>query len=338
MYEGLLQLYIKLLINKRILLENPTGLMVITLLKIFSLVLILFFVIKIIFHIFSYAWLRRQFPRWEISQSPEIFTLLRTVCEETKISKIPELFKFSDTKPLIFTIGLLKPSIFVSPRLISSLSGKEIRTVFSHELQHIKRKDALYLWIFKFATALIPLTLIVLFGVSIVFNPQHANLLFIITLLIFLFFSFVVRRRFLYLRELSCDDQTILIIKDPLLLASTLIKVWRIGSGLPGYGYRFALSVVQPFMTTRQSLEIRVKRLIEYKRPVLKFFIEKLSVYIIAGAILFTSFILFHFNSKYTEQATPQKQGKFQFQIVKRQHDNPEKLKRIEKHINKEKD
>ncbi|MEE9230384.1 MAG: M56 family metallopeptidase, partial [Acidobacteriota bacterium] len=54
------------------------------------------------------------------------------------------------TRLLAFTVGLWRPQIVLSERMISSLSDEELRAVLFHELGHVRSRDPLRLAVVRF--------------------------------------------------------------------------------------------------------------------------------------------------------------------------------------------
>lgn len=99
-----------------------------------------------------------------------------------------------------FTIGLIKPVIVINYNMIDFLSQREIEAIISHELIHVKNKDALKNWLLHFVRDIV------------ILNPLSALLL----------------KGYLIEKEVVCDQQAAeLIGQKPHEYASTLLKVWR---------------------------------------------------------------------------------------------------------------
>jgi len=267
MSEWFLDISLYLITNIQVLLINPTGSVTITILKMFCIMLLLRFGIKLILHCHALVRLKKKFNVYDKFNIQHIRPLFSSLCKKNKMRRMPSLHLFSDSKPLIFSIGTFRPAVFLSPRLIFDLSPDELRAALIHELKHIKRHDSAWLWLFDFFLSLIPVVIIVLFGFLIIFHIVSPYPFIMLAVFSVLFFSVNVKKRLIFSREKTCDDLTIQMIKDPLLLASTLVKVWRIGSRLPRYNFMGSLFQVRPFITSTKSLEQRIKRLTDYKHP-----------------------------------------------------------------------
>ncbi len=60
----------------------------------------------------------------------------------------------SDDRPLAFTLGCIKPSIFISRGLTKLLNRRQMRMVVKHEIAHIRNKDILKNTLFEFLLSL----------------------------------------------------------------------------------------------------------------------------------------------------------------------------------------
>ncbi len=61
-----------------------------------------------------------------------------------------QLRLLDSSRPLAFTVGLWRPQIVLSERMISSLSDEELRAVLFHELGHVRSRDPLRLAVVRF--------------------------------------------------------------------------------------------------------------------------------------------------------------------------------------------
>lgn len=102
-----------------------------------------------------------------------------------------------DTLRLAFTHGFLRPRIYISSSLMTSLDRKELLSVFFHELKHKKAKDPLRFFLagfFKDCFFYIPL-------LRVIYANARAK------------------------AEIMADDFAASVLKEPLSLASALLKV-----------------------------------------------------------------------------------------------------------------
>lgn len=218
--------------------------------------------------------------------------IFHLVCQEMKLKRKPELFSYGEKKPLIFSIGLFRPAIFLSPHLIRNLSKDEMKTVLVHELQHIKRKDSLWFWLSDIFIVFIPLIAILLFGYFIIFKIVTPALFLLLSVLLVIIFQKIIKNHFLFLKELRCDDRTIEIIKDPLLLATTLIKVWRTENTLQQENWIISVSQVNSFISANHRVDLRIRRLADYRIFSKRTLLKKIAfIFTIFGFILAMIFI-----------------------------------------------
>jgi Zn-dependent protease with chaperone function len=249
--------------------------------------------IKAIVHVYVFNRLKKKFNSFEnLNNHKNIIKIFHQVCQEMKLKRKPELFTYREKKPLIFSIGLFRPAIFISPHLIGNLSNDETKTVLVHELQHIKRKDSLWIWLFDIFIVFIPLITILLFGYFIIFKIITPALFLLLSVLLVILFQKFIKKHFLFLKELRCDDRTIVIIKDPLLLASALIKVWRTGNRLQKENWILSLSQINSLISVNHRVELRIRRLADYRIFSKRTLLKKIAfILTIPGFVLATIFI-----------------------------------------------
>ena len=118
--------------------------------------------------------------------------------QERKVALIRD-----DSLSIAFTHGLFRPVIYLSTGLIKRLSRGEINAVLSHELYHRDRRDPLRFFLLDFIS----------------------DLFFYIPL------GGYLAERYHDLREKAADSAVIEKTKDPLALASALVKVAAAGTG-----------------------------------------------------------------------------------------------------------
>ncbi|MFQ5605694.1 MAG: M56 family metallopeptidase [bacterium] len=299
MFEWLSQQYIKLILNYQILLGNPSGCGTVELLRLFSFTLIAVFALKLGAHLLIFNYLKRKFSRYSVRSHPELFRLYERSAQIMILKKLPALFAFENVRPLVFTIGSLRPAIFLAPALVNKLKSDELEAIFVHELTHIKRRDNLLVWFLEIFFLAIPILFIQVFAISFVFSVQNSVYAILGTLVGLTVFKAFVWKRILFLRELSCDDLSVDKIKDPLILAASITNVWRLAKSLPRYRWQTGLAFTQTLLPATMRLETRVQRLLNYKRPWFKFFLGKALRVAAVLFILSTSIFLWQFYSKY---------------------------------------
>jgi len=157
--------------------------------------------------------------------------LLRKLMIRRKIS----VFIFPGYKPLIFNSGWIRPAIFISPLLLEELNRDEMEAVLAHELAHIGRYDQLILS---------------LVGVlkSLFIVVPYRELLW---------------KRFMLAREMSCDEMASRVTSKRLILAETLIKIWKMGKDFPVHGWLKRPLLYYALLEKQSSLEVRVRKLLK---------------------------------------------------------------------------
>ncbi len=297
MFSWFLMKYIMLKINWNLLVINYTNTPVITVLKITSLVMFIYFCAKCIAHSLIFIRLRKQHAVIKPHDEPEFYRLVRKLVRKIGLKRTPALYYFSDKKPLIFTIGIFNPAVFISRKLLSGLNYSELTAVMSHELTHIKRKDGIFNRIMQFIPVLIPPALVLLFG-RVMMMEQYTQLFwYLLTFVLLLSYRLFIYEGFNRDRETSCDDLTLKIINDPLLLAESIMKVWESGKNLPVYNWRLALASVRPFAADNSGHTGRIKRLINYRKPYLKIALKKLFVLSFAAGFIPLSIFVWDYNT-----------------------------------------
>ncbi len=126
-----------------------------------------------------------------------IYNRLKRLCDEELVKRI---IVFDDRRTNnAFTIGFLKPKIYLSNSLCKRLKNDELKAVILHEAHHMKKHDPLRLLIVAFA----------------------CDIFFFIPL------SRYLKELFISSKEKAADDAAVAASKRPLELASALIKLLR---------------------------------------------------------------------------------------------------------------
>ena len=295
MFEWLSEQYLRLIANYKILLTNPTHCSTVDLLHLFTMTLLGFLAIKLILHLLIFTYLKQKYPRYQENSHSRLFKHYRKAAEKARMRRLPALIQFSNANPLIFTIGSIKPAIFIAPRVVEDLAGDELEAALIHELTHIKRFDNLLIWALEILFVAIPLLIIQLFALNFIFSVDNSAYALLGTLIGLIVFKFVIWKRILFLRELSCDDLSVDGIEEPLILASSLVNVWRISKDMPKYRWRIGLNFTQTLLPSAMSLDYRVSRLTNYKRPRFKFLLGKVVRLTTLALVIFIAVFLWQF-------------------------------------------
>ncbi|MFC1564226.1 M48 family metalloprotease [candidate division KSB1 bacterium] len=270
--------------------------MTVTVLKLSSLLFFIYFCLKCLFHIMIFNRLRKNHRIIRRQDQPVLYKLSGILIKKTGLKKMPSLYYFSNRKPLIFTIGIFNPAVFISPRLLQDLNYSELTAVLTHEFMHIKRRDGLYNRLMQFIPVLIPTTIILFFGRNILYGYQTPLFWFLLTFIVLLSYRLFIYEGFNFDRESSCDDLTLKIIKDPLVLAESIIKVWESGRHLPEYNWRLSFASVRPFAAGISGYEGRVKRLVNYRKPYLKMILKRLVIGALAISLIPLSIFIWDYS------------------------------------------
>lgn len=107
----------------------------------------------------------------------------------------------NSSRPLALTAGLWRPCVILSKRIVSGLSEEELRSVLFHELRHVWNRDPLRLLVVRFLAD------------ALWFLPVARSL----------------ARDFVDAVEESADDWAVEATRQPVELASALVKTARTG-------------------------------------------------------------------------------------------------------------
>ena len=153
---------------------------------------------------------------------------LERVCGRVLNGEKPK-FKIADSeRPAAFTIGIIRPSIYLTTGLIAEMSETELEAVVAHEYAHIKRKDNLS----RFLASLVK------------------DFLFPLPIVHFLFGLFMREK------ELAADELAVKMTGKPYELASAMLTMSKLSGFRPSF---FGAALIAPAEATA---EIRIRRLL----------------------------------------------------------------------------
>ena len=297
MLDWLNNYYLEILVNLQILLGHDLlSCSAVDRLKIFSAVMFGIFVLRIILHHLILRRLRNDSEEYTEANYPALVRLYHEAAASLRLRRIPRLYQFCNRKPLVFTIGTIRPAVFLAPRLLDKLDNSELRAVLLHELTHVKRRDSLLVWLLESGIVIFPLLVIGFFAWHFAFSVTASTLAMWSAILFVVIFRGLLWRWLLFLRELSCDDGAIKAKTDPLVLASAILNVSRESRLLPSYGWRSGLAFSQTLLPATAQIEMRTRRLLNYKWPWFKFFLAKLTTFIVAIALTFITLFVWQFH------------------------------------------
>lgn len=282
MFDWLSTQYVHLLSLYRETLTNPYHCSLIDVLRVLIFSVFFLFLIKCVTQTIVLTRLKQKYSRYAYNHHPALLKLYQRAVKKVKLRRIPPLCSFGTEKPLVFTAGFLRPAIFMAPRVMEQLDKPELEALLVHELIHIKRRDNLLFWCTELLYLAITVTLMLILSLGFVLDSKGLNIEVSNTAFAVLFalgmiaaFKFFFWKRFVFLRELSCDDRCVEITKAPLILASALVNVWTFGHSLPAHRWSSSLAFAQSFFSFQPSLEARVRRLLNYRRPWFKLLLGK---------------------------------------------------------------
>ena len=187
--------------------------------------------------------------------------------------------------------------------VIRSLGTDELRAVLVHELVHVRQRDNLRAWVGSLLsiTALAVLMQaavlsVMVFRMELPFGFAQAGLLVTAVVALLWIFRSVVWPRLVFGRELSCDDRVVEAVQNPLVVAASLVQVWRLQRALPRRpGARWIHAY--PLARTRPSVEERVRRLVDYRPGPRRAWLTAARRGLAVAAVLWTSLSLWSYHS-----------------------------------------
>ncbi len=273
---------------------NPVYCEADDLLMTFNLFLGGFWLGKIILHHFAVFRLKKTHARFNDSEYGDFLLRCRAVADSLGLKRLPQMFTFENRFPFVFVTGFLKPALFLSPTLLNHLDEKEQQALLVHEMTHVKRKDNLYIWILDSLLIFLPAIVVQVAAVGYVhyaqnalFQTHHAWWTIGLALLVLISLRRILWQKILFWRELSCDDVAVVITREPLTLASSIVNVWKLSQQLPVYRWRGNFALSRGFMGTSKNVEYRIRRLLDYRIPRFKFFFGKMMRLMLLGTTAF---------------------------------------------------
>jgi Zn-dependent protease with chaperone function len=243
--------------------------------------------------------LRHRSPVYGQDEFPGLYDLYREAAARVGLKRLPLLHRHADEDPLAFTTGCFRPAVFLAPTLVRSLGADELHAVLVHELVHVRRRDNLraligsLLPIGALVVVLQVAALYALFRMDQRLGFGHAGLIVAAVLAVLWAFRSVAWPRVVFRRELSCDDRVVEVLQNPLVVAASLVQVWRLQRALPRRGpWIHAL----PLLRTSPSVEERVRRLIEYRPDPRRAWRTAARRALAAAALLWTSLFLWSYH------------------------------------------
>lgn len=246
--------------------------------------------------------LRLRSPLYGPEEFSSLYDLYREAGARVGVKRLPPLHRHADEDPLAFTTGCFRPAVFLAPALVRSLGADELRAVLVHELIHVRRRDNLrallgsLLPIGVLAMVLQVAALHALSRVEPKLGFAHAGLIVAVVVAVLWTFRSVAWPRVVFRRELSCDDRVVEALQNPLVVAASLVQVWRLQRALPRRrGGR--LVHAHPLLRNGPSVEERVRRLIDYRPGPRRAWLVAARRTLAAAALLWTALFLWTYHT-----------------------------------------
>jgi Zn-dependent protease with chaperone function len=302
MFEWFFAPYSIILRGVEVLLRNPGSCSAVDMLRLLTLLLCAAAGARIAAHSIADRRLRRRSPVYDRDEFSGLYDLYREAGARVGLKRLPPLCRQVDQDPLAFTTGCFRPAVFIAPALIRSLGADELRAVLVHELVHVRRRDNLRAWLGSLLPtgALVVLLQVAAFYMVAVrldvrFGFAHAGLLATLVLALLWTFRSVAWPRVVFRRELSCDDRVVEMLKNPLVVAASLVQVWRLQKALPRRrGARWIHA--HALLRTRPSVEQRVRRLLDYRPTPRRPWLAAARRTLAAAALLWTALFLWTYH------------------------------------------
>jgi len=245
--------------------------------------------------------LRRRSPVYDAAEFLGLYALYREAAARVGVRRLPPLHRHADEDPLAFTTGCLRPAVFLAPALVRSLGADELRAVLVRELVHVRRLDNLR----ALVGSLVPIGAVVvvlqvaslyaLFRMQRRLDFSHAGLIVAAVLAVLWTFRSVAWPRIVFRRELSCDDRVVEAVQNPLVVAASLVQVWRLQRAHPRRrSVRWIHAL--PLLRTSPSVEERVRRLIDYRPDPRRAWVVAARRALVVAAVLWTSAFLWSYH------------------------------------------
>jgi hypothetical protein len=138
-------------------------------------------------------------------------------------------------------------------------------------------------------------TLYALFRMEQRLGFAHAGLVVAAVVAALWTFRSVAWPRVVFRREVSCDDRVVEALQNPLVVAASLVQVWRLQRALPRRrGARWVHA--HPLLRTRPTVEERVRRLVDYRPDPRRAWRTAARRALAAAALLWTSAFLWSYH------------------------------------------
>jgi Zn-dependent protease with chaperone function len=247
--------------------QNPANCSAVELLQIGAIAALALAALRVLAGAFVLRAMRRGAR--PVAKSSRLFTIYRRAAAELGVRRLPALLIAREAMAPLFIAGVWRPFIVIDARVARTASSDELRVALLHELTHHRRRDNLR------AALVGPLTAaaVALTAGAIALQTSFVHryfrfdfetalpLLATLPLLAFLLIRSIAARLALR-REVACDDETVRVTGDPLLVASALLSFATPAPSTPG-----AMQPRHACLVDALNVETRVRRLVAYRAP-----------------------------------------------------------------------
>lgn len=204
-----------------------------------------------------------------VSRAPQLHRTLRQLARRAQLPAVPRLFVTPSVQPTAFTAGHERPIIVVSAGLLQSLSVPEVAGVLAHELAHIHNQDLRILqWASAFNTVLRGLARAAQFALVIslfmmLFGQAPMPLIGLALMMLGPWLGRLLQLSLSRSREYQADATAVQLTGDPRALASALMRLEAMQSGLLGRLFGLHNAMVPHWLRTHPPTSERVRRLVQ---------------------------------------------------------------------------
>ncbi len=253
--------------NHKILLGDLIHCSVVDLLQLVTIALMLLLVLRFCGHLLSTALLRLRSHKL----GADHVLLLKTAQEIAAIMNVRQFkIRLLDKSGFAaMVVGSFRPTLYFSEPFLKELDRHELASLVAHEFGHINRRDNFKAWLIEIGYCLVPIMIIQLFAFLFVLSPLNSLITICGSIYALVLIRWVVIRQVNAGNELSCDECAVEATKDPLALASALVKAAKL---VTRNSHAWVMKTHR-FFQPGSCLESRVQRLLNYKpRPLRKIF------------------------------------------------------------------
>lgn len=227
MSDWLASLHLYWVANYKILWGELIHCSTVDVLRSLAVLLLALFLLRLAIAWLAGRWLVRGAVPVAASGHPQLWAAYRRAMSKTGLKRTIPLLQWFDPGHPAFTMGTLRPVVFLNPGVLERFDGGELEAILVHELVHVRRRDNLRQWLQVGAMPMLPLAVVQLFAAKFVASAWFSLFAVAGTLVLLAAFQWGCRRLWSDRRERRCDEETVRLTGRPLALASALVKAWR---------------------------------------------------------------------------------------------------------------